>query len=137
MEEPKPFPKQDRDEFLKKQKLLRLATTCPDGTPHVVPVWYEYANGKINIGTNTGTQKARNVKSCPRAGFCVDEGVDAPGVTAVAGSGSANVILDSNVVRNIENSILSRYPMTNTSTGEILDLTDCIIEITPDKYYSW
>ena len=52
-----------RDEFLKSQKVLRLATIDKNKTPHIVPVWYRYSGKKFYIGTNTKTQKARNVKS--------------------------------------------------------------------------
>ena len=51
-----------RDEFLKSQKVLRLATIDKNKTPHIVPVWYLYSGKKIYIGTNTKTQKAKNAK---------------------------------------------------------------------------
>ncbi len=51
-----------KDEFLKSQKVLRLATIGKNKTPHIVPVWYRYASKKIYIGTNSKTEKAKNVK---------------------------------------------------------------------------
>jgi Pyridoxamine 5''-phosphate oxidase. len=51
-----------RDEFLKSQKVLRLATIGKNKTPHIAPVWYMYIGKKIYIGTNSRTQKAKNVK---------------------------------------------------------------------------
>ena len=50
-------------EFLKKQKILHLATVDKTGTPHIVPVWYMYSANKIYIGTNTKTEKAKNIKT--------------------------------------------------------------------------
>ncbi|EIJ67020.1 hypothetical protein BD31_I1974 [Candidatus Nitrosopumilus salaria BD31] len=52
----------NRDEFLKSQKILRLATIGKNKTPHIVPVWYRYSKKKLYIGTNTRTQKAKNIK---------------------------------------------------------------------------
>ena len=69
-----------RDEFLRKEKILRLATIDKDSTPHIVPVWYLYSGKKIYIGTNTKTEKARNVKSHKKVSFCVDVGINAPGM---------------------------------------------------------
>ena len=48
-----------RTEFLKKQKILHLATVDKIGTPHIIPVWYMYSANKIYIGTNTKTEKAK------------------------------------------------------------------------------
>ena len=74
-----------RDEFLKSQKVLRLATIGKNRTPHIVPVWYIYSSKKIYIGTNTRTQKARNLKKNTRVAFCVDVGISAPNIFGVNG----------------------------------------------------
>jgi nitroimidazol reductase NimA-like FMN-containing flavoprotein (pyridoxamine 5'-phosphate oxidase superfamily) len=47
-----------RDEFLKKQKILHLATLDKKGNPHVVPVWYLFDSKKLYIGTNSIADKA-------------------------------------------------------------------------------
>ena len=49
-------------EFLKKQKILHLATIDKRSTPHIVPVWYMYSRNKIYVGTNTKTKKAKNIR---------------------------------------------------------------------------
>jgi len=51
-----------RDEFLKTQKILRLSTNGKNKTLHIVPVWYLYSSKKFYVGTNTRTQKAKNLK---------------------------------------------------------------------------
>ena len=45
------------EKFLRSQRVLRLATIDSSGDPHIVPVWYIYANDKFYVGTNTETQK--------------------------------------------------------------------------------
>ncbi len=65
-----------RDEFLKSQKVLRLATIDKNKTPHIAPVWYMYSGKKIYIGTNTKTKKAQNAKRNKRVSFCVDVGTN-------------------------------------------------------------
>ena len=52
-----------KDEFLKNQKILHLATVDKAGMPHIIPVWYMYMSKKIFIGTNTRTEKSKNVKN--------------------------------------------------------------------------
>jgi len=128
-----------RDEFLKSQKVLRLATIDKNKTPHIAPVWYLYSGKKIYIGTNTSTKKAKNVKTNRRASFCVDVGVNAPNIYGVMGQGNANLILENNKVKTIAKKILLRYFKTlkSKSAKELLDDTDCIIEIIPEKFSVW
>jgi len=128
-----------RDEFLKSQKVLRLATISKNKTPHIVPVWYMHSGKKIYIGTNTRTQKAKNIKKNKYVSFCVDIGVNAPNIYGVMGQGIANLILDNIKVKNIAKKILLRYFKTlkNKSAKELLEETDCIIEIIPEKFSVW
>lgn len=128
-----------RDEFLKSQKILHLATISANKTPHIVPVWYLYNAKKFYIGTSTKTQKAKNVKKNNKVSFCIDTGIHAPNIYGVMGQGGANLILKDLKVRTIAKKILSRYFKTleNKSAKELLDDTDCIIEIIPEKMTVW
>ncbi len=128
-----------RDEFLKDQKILRLATIGKNKTPHIAPVWYRYSGKKFYIGTNTKTQKAKNVKKNQKVSCCIDVGVNAPNIYGVLIQGNANLILDNSKVKIIAKKILSRYFKTleNKSAKELLDDTDCIIEIVPEKFTVW
>ena len=128
-----------KDEFLKSQKVLRLATIGKNKTPHIAPVWYLYSGKKIYIGTNTRTQKAKNAKTNKHVSFCVDVGINAPNIYGVMGQGKASLILENNKVKTIAKKILLRYFKTleNKSAKELLDETDCIIQIIPEKYTIW
>ena len=126
-------------EFLKKQKILHLATVDKTGTPHIVPVWYMYSAKKIYIGTNTKTEKAKNIKTHKKVSFCVDVGVNSPSIFGVMGQGTAKLIKDTDAVSRLAKKILLRYfkDLKNKSAQEILDDTACIIEIMPKKYAVW
>jgi len=128
-----------KDDFLKSQKVLRLATIGKNKTPHIAPVWYRYVNKKIQIGTNTKTQKAKNVIKNNKVSFCVDVGINAPNIYGVMGQGDASLILEKSKVKIIAKKILLRYFKTleNKSAQELLEDTDCIIEINPEKYSIW
>jgi nitroimidazol reductase NimA-like FMN-containing flavoprotein (pyridoxamine 5'-phosphate oxidase superfamily) len=128
-----------QDNFLKTQKVLRLATIDNTGTPHIVPVWYLYSQKKFYIGTNTKTKKAKNLKKNKRVSFCIDVGIHSPNIYGVMGKGNAKLILDKNKVSAIAKKILKRYFRTleNKSAKELLEDTDCIIEITPKKLSTW
>jgi len=128
-----------RDEFLKSQKILRLATIGKNNTPYIVPVWYMYSSKKIYIGTNTRTQKIKNLKKNNHIAFVVDVGIKSPNIYGVNGKGTANLILDKTRVKKIAIKILLRYfdSMKKKSAQELLEDTDCIIEIVPEKFTVW
>ena len=128
-----------RDEFLKSQKIIRIATFGKDKTLHIVPVWYIYYSKKIFIGTNTRTRKVKNLENNKKIAFCVDKGINAPNIFGVNGEGNVNLIKEKTKVKKIATKILLRYfkSMNNKSAVELLDDTDCIIEIIPEKFSIW
>ncbi len=128
-----------RDEFLKEQKILRLATIDKNKTPHIAPVWYRYSGKKFYIGTNTKTQKAKNVKKNNKVSCCVDVGINEQNIYGVLVQGNANLILENSKVKTIAKKILLRYfkSLDNKSAKELLEDTDCIIEIIPEKFTVW
>ena len=66
----------DREvEFLKGQRLGRLATVSLDGQPHVVPVAYEFDGKFIYFGgyNLAKSLKFRNIKKNPKVAFVVDD----------------------------------------------------------------
>lgn len=65
-------------DYLKSQRLGRLATSGPDGQPHVVPVSFRYnaAEDAIDIGGHGGfakRKKYRDVQTNPRGALVVDD----------------------------------------------------------------
>ena len=127
-----------KNEFLKSQKILRLATVDKKGIPHIVPVWYLYKNGKFYVGTNTVTKKVRNISRNTKVSFCVDSGIRSP-IFGIMGIGTAKVILNKSHVSLLSKKILLRYfkRLNNESAQEILSQTDCIIQIIPKKITVW
>ena len=128
-----------QESFLRTQKILRLVTIDEKNLPHIVPVWYLYKNKKFYIGTNTRTNKAKNLRKKKQIAFCVDVGIKSPNIMGVMGKGRAKLILKKSIVEKIAKDILLRYfkSLTNKSAQELLEDTDCIIEISPTKYSSW
>ena len=56
----------EMEEYLSGKHIAQLATLNPDGSPHLIPIWYWYADGKLYMaGGNTGA-KARNIRRDPR-----------------------------------------------------------------------
>ncbi len=55
---------------------LHLATVNPDGTPHLVTMFYALVDGRIAFWTYRASQKARNLERDPRVTCLVEAGDD-------------------------------------------------------------
>ena len=73
-----------------------LATTNPDGSPHVMPVGIIWDNGKFYMIVGAGTQKAKNLARDPR---CVVT-VAAPRTDVVV-EGEARIVRDEDELQRI------------------------------------
>jgi nitroimidazol reductase NimA-like FMN-containing flavoprotein (pyridoxamine 5'-phosphate oxidase superfamily) len=73
-----------------------LATTRPDGRPHVMPVGIVWGDGRFYLVAGAGTQKAKNLARDPR---CVVT-VAAPRTDVVA-EGEARIIRDEKELERI------------------------------------
>jgi PPOX class F420-dependent enzyme/OxyR family protein len=93
-------------DYLKGQRLGRLATVGPDGQPHVVPVAFRYnpALDTIDIGGHdfAKRKKFRDVRRNPRVAFVVDDvtstdpwrprGIEIRGTAEILTSGGAEIM---------------------------------------------
>lgn len=102
-------------------KLGRLATVDPDGTPHVVPLGWNYnpEHDTIDIGGRdfAGTRKFRNVLANPAVGFVVDDVLPPWQPRAVQIRGTAQAL--------------------STATWPDGQPREAIIRITPTRVVSW
>ena len=128
-----------RDEFLKTQKILRLSTIGKNNFPPLPPVWSMFSGKKIYIGTDTKSQKIKNIQKNNHVSFCVDVGVNSPKIYGVMGQGIAKLILEMPKTKTIAKKILLKYFKTleNKSAKQLLEDTECIIEIIPQKFSTW
>src|SRR2546422_11476716 len=84
-------------EYLRGQRLGRLATVGGDGSPHVVPVGFRLdAEGQVIEGGGhgmSGSEKGRGPQGNPRVGLVVDDlgGVDPWEPRGIQGRGPAGV----------------------------------------------
>ncbi len=62
--------------FLEGSRKLQLATINPDGTPHLVTMFYGLDEGRIAFWTYAKAQKTRNLTRDPRVSCLVEAGDD-------------------------------------------------------------
>lgn len=64
------------DAWLRAHRTIWLATTQPDGRPHVAPVWFLWDGRALYFNTGRATQKWRNLSQQPAAVAHLGDGDD-------------------------------------------------------------
>ena len=59
---------------LQAEQNLWLATVRPDGTPHLVPIWFVWVAGKIYLCTGADSVKVRNLTRNPQVSIALEDG---------------------------------------------------------------
>ncbi len=62
---------QYRDLLTQKKPVAALATTMPDGSPQVTPVWFDYDGRRLHVNTAKGRVKARNMHEGSRVALMI------------------------------------------------------------------
>ncbi len=60
------------EELLNGPYLARLSTINPDGTPHTMPIWYEWRDRQIHVSTQAQQVKVKNMERDPRVTVLID-----------------------------------------------------------------
>jgi PPOX class probable F420-dependent enzyme len=66
-------PDEIRDFLMHGTRTAKLATSGPDGQPHVMPVWFVLDGEELVFNTGADTVKGRNLRRDGRAAVIVDE----------------------------------------------------------------
>lgn len=92
-----------------------LATVLPDGTPHVMPVWFVLDGDQIVFTTPADSAKGRNIRRDPRVALVVDD--EEPPYAFVHLRGTAAISTDPEELLRFATEIGGRY-MGSGRAGE-------------------
>jgi PPOX class probable F420-dependent enzyme len=114
-----------------------LATTYPDGRPHVVPVSTVLDLDRLVFATEADTQKVRNIESDPDVAICFDEyHEDWSQLRQVIVHGSA-YLLDAGFEFERDRALLyEKFPQYG-SEAPIEEGSSVIVEVRVDRVVSW
>ena len=121
--------------FLARPLVAVFVTLRADGSPHAIPVWYEYADGEFRVFTSSRFQRVRNLQRDSRAAITIathDEPyayVSAEGPVAVTSESVAEAGL----------SIARRYMGERAAEflDAVLDENTVVLRLTPERILSW
>lgn len=126
--------------FLRQRRQAVLATTDTDGSPHAVPVWYVFHDGRLCVGTQSASRKARNAAARPIATLTVDS--REPGNERwVSGTGPVSVIRGEEarqIVAMVHERYLTAEARSDSRIGPVLaGVDDVVLAIAPSTWRSW
>ena len=127
-------------QLLNGRYVASLATENPDGSIHMVAVWYWFDAGKIFVATSSRSRKARNLQSNPKVSLMIDSR-DPAASRGVNIAGTAQILTgDTSRKRNadIHGKYLSGAALADSRVGPVFaGWDDVTIQITPTSVIAW
>jgi PPOX class probable F420-dependent enzyme len=137
---------EERDAYLARLLMGRMATQRPDGWAHVTPIWYlwEPENGVFRHTLGAGRKHLRHLRQNPKVTLCIDEdlrldgGLEA-GAWAITVRGHAELSRDEDLIRDVTERALVRYlgPDAAAYTEPIMAEGRTIVTVTPHEWVTW
>jgi F420H(2)-dependent biliverdin reductase len=126
--------------FLEQRRHATVATIEPDGSPHVVPVWYVFRDGMLCVGTQSSSRKAKNAIARPTATLTIDS--REPGDERWVSATGPVTILRGDQARPIVAAIQERYLTGDARQdprvgGALAAVDDVVIAIRPATWRAW
>ena len=123
---------QEIDAYLEGPHVAHFASIREDGSPHISPVWYQWADGKVTVVSGDSAVKTRNV--------ALSVATDEWPYQYVILEGNATVRSDN--LKEAVRSIFSRYEGDERGEQDAAELTEgdqqlVAIEIDVDRVLSW
>jgi PPOX class probable F420-dependent enzyme len=123
--------------FVAAARVCALATTYPDGRPHVVPVSPVLDLDRLVFASEADTQKVRNIEADPSVALCFDEyHEDWSQLRQVIAHGEA-YMLDRGFEFERDRTLLyEKFPQYETE-APIEEGSSVIVEVRVDRVVSW
>ena len=127
-------------QLLDGRRVASLATENPDGTIHIVAVWYWFDGTDVFVATSSRSRKARNLQSNPKVSLMIDAR-DPAASYGVTIAGIAQILTgDVSTKRNkeIHRKYLSEAALADARVGPVFAAWDDVtIQIAPASVIAW
>ena len=122
-------------EFLERPLVAVMVTLRADGSPHAIPVWYEYRDGDFLVFTSSTFVRVKNLRRDNRAAITISTHeepymyVSAEGPVTTTPEGVAETGL----------SISARYMGENAQQflDDVLNEHSVVLRLTPERILTW
>jgi PPOX class probable F420-dependent enzyme len=120
--------------------IASLATENPNGSLHMVAVWFWFDGSHVFVGTSSRSRKARNVQAKPTASLMIDAR-DPAASCGVTIAGTAHILADdASRQKNaaIHHKYLSAAALGDPKVGPVFAAFDDVtIQIAPESVIAW
>jgi len=129
--------------FLAEPRVARLATTEPDGSVHLTPVWFQFGDGRFAMTLGQRRRHLRNLRRDPRATLLIDvderpERLDGAVVRAVMCRGTVELCDDPARVDAVSRQIDRRYlSVSQEAQAPASPELYVLVTLVPDKLLTW
>jgi PPOX class probable F420-dependent enzyme len=128
--------------FLEAGRDLQVAAINPDGTPHLVTMWYAVLDGEPAFWTYAKSQKIVNLRRDPRLTVLVATGERYEELRGVSIAGRAELVDDRDAVQRYGETVYQRYwgPIDDDAVREgvrAMGAKRVVVVVKPEKIVSW
>jgi PPOX class probable F420-dependent enzyme len=128
--------------FLEAGRDLQVASINPDGTPHLVTMWYAVLDGEPAFWTYAKSQKIVNLRRDPRLTVLVATGERYEELRGVSIAGRAELVDDRHAVQRYGETVYQRYwgPINDDAVREgvrAMGAKRVVVVVKPEKIVSW
>jgi len=120
--------------------IASIATSNPDGTLHMVAVWYWFDGSNIYVATSTRTRKARNLQSNPKVSIMIDsrDPTASFGITITGNAKFLSGDLSHSFSERVHRKYLSEAALADPKVGPVFAAWDDVtIQISPTSVIAW
>jgi uncharacterized pyridoxamine 5'-phosphate oxidase family protein len=115
------------EDRLKKSRQYWIATTRPDGRPHVMVIWALWLDGKLYFSTGKTSRKARNLAASPNCTMCTENSAEAVILEGVIGNE-----LDGETIREFLRTYENKYKIDMSSgADDFVNLKEPVFYLRP------
>ncbi|HXM56176.1 MAG TPA: PPOX class F420-dependent oxidoreductase [Candidatus Dormibacteraeota bacterium] len=127
--------------FLAERRKLHVATINPDGSPHLMPMYFLLVDGEVAFWTYTRSQKIQNLRRDPRITVMAEDGEAYFDLRGVQVAGRARLSTEPEAVRAFGGRLFERYfgPLDEGGTAYVASAAAkrTLVTVEPVRVVSW
>jgi len=128
-------------EFVERSRTATMATVGPNGTPHLVAMWFAVLEGEIWFETKARAQKTVNLRRDNRITCMIEDGLTYDSLRGVSIEGTGEIVEDPDSIWKVGVNVWERYngPYTEEMKPfvEIMLHKRVVVRVNPTRTRSW
>ncbi len=128
-------------EFVERSRTCTMATVGPNGTPHLVAMWYAVIDGVIWFETKSRAQKTVNLRRNSQITCMIEDGLTYDTLRGVSFEGTGVIVEDPDTIWNVGVNVFERY--TGPYTEDMKPFVEAmlnkrvVVRVDPVRVRSW